>query len=92
MPERVKKTKWGGVLQKENLGGYAGEGKEDKMRGVGVGVAGKKRGGGRSQKKKSRGRSVENYVFFRGGQILNGITHYSVPMKSFVTKAKKHIP
>ena len=34
MPERVKKTKCGGggVVAKNNLRGYAGEGKEDKMR------------------------------------------------------------
>ena len=36
MPERVKKTKCGGCVAKkiEGGGGYAGEGKEDKMRGV----------------------------------------------------------
>ena len=34
MPERVKKTKCGGGCCEKNLrGGYAGEGKEDKIKG-----------------------------------------------------------
>ena len=38
MPERVKKTKCGGVVAKQILGEgeYAGESKEYKMQGVGV--------------------------------------------------------
>ena len=63
MPERVKKTECGG-LQKQIEWGYAGEGKEDKMRGGGVAV---KNGGGDHKKNLRGGGSVENYVFFRGG-------------------------
>ena len=71
MPERVKKTKCGGgVLREKFEGGYAGEGKEDEMRGV----AGKNWGGGVDHTKKSRGGVSGKLCFFRGGvQILNGI-------------------
>ena len=85
--ERVKKTKCGGGCCEKNLrGGMPERVKKTKCGGR------EKMGGGLDHKKKSRaGGSVENYVFLRGGQILNGIAHYSWPMKSFVTKAKKHI-
>ena len=49
MPERVKKTKcggWGGLREKFEGGGYAGEGKEDEMRGGG-GWRVEKGGGGK---------------------------------------------
>ena len=37
MPESVKKTKCGEGCCEKNWGGYAGEGKEEKMRGWGCG-------------------------------------------------------
>ena len=65
---------WGWWCCEKNLRGYAVEGKEDEMRGVGSWRV-KIFWGGLDHTKKSRGGgSVENYVFFRGGQILNGIT------------------
>ena len=85
MPERVKKTKYRGVAKKIEGGGYAGlrRGEKTKCGEViflfmfffvffwgGGGV-----GGARSHKKSRR--SVENYVFFRGGgHILNEIAQY----------------
>ena len=64
MPERVGKTKCkGGGSRTKFEGGYAGEGKEDKIWEV---LAGKKNLGGIDHKQKLGGGAVENYVFLRG--------------------------
>ena len=73
MPERVKKTKCGGgCCCEKNLRGGGMPERVKKMKCGGV-WRGKIWGGGLDHTKNLGGGAVENYVFFRGGQILNGI-------------------
>ena len=73
IPERVKKTKCGGGCEKIEGGGYAGEGKEDKMRGWGGGGGLRKNfegggyaGEGREDKMRGGVKKIEGGVCRRG--------------------------